>query len=178
MLFRSYITESMRYYVPAFIALNYVFNNAGQHLLSPTPRDPLFADLDTLHVHQKVSFSSICKEIDLDENTIRKLNPCYRLNEIPYMGQPMTLVLPRDKALAFLKAENRIIVTRKNPDKMLPEHQQGMASIQYTVRKGDFLHKIAMYHGCTVDDICRWNKLTDKRLSAGMKLLIWTKKTS
>ncbi|MDR1153347.1 MAG: transglycosylase SLT domain-containing protein [Bacteroidales bacterium] len=170
-----YITEAMRNYVPAFIAVNYVFNNAGKHLLTPAPRNPLFVDLDTLQVHQKISFSSICQKIGMDENAIRQLNPCYRLSEIPYMGQPMTLVLPRDKAIAFLKAENQIIATRKNVTDILPEQQQDMTSVQYSVQKGDFLHKIAMRYGCTVDDICRWNRLSDKNLSAGMKLVIWTK---
>ncbi len=169
-----YITEAMRNYVPAFIAVNYVFNNAGKHLLTSESRDPLYADLDTLQVHQKISFSSICQKIGMDENILRQLNPSYRLSEIPYMGQPMTLVLPRDKAIAFLKAENQILATRKNTKNTLPEQQQGMTSVQYAVQKGDFLHKIAMRYGCTVDDICRWNNLSDKNLSTGMKLVIWT----
>ena len=169
-------TESMKNYVPAFIAINYVFNHADKHLLAPKSCDPFFTDLDTLHIHQKISFSSICQKIDMDENTIRRLNPCYRLNEIPYMGQPMTLVLPRDKAIAFLKFENQIIATRKDTKNILPEHQPGMTSIQYSVQSGDFLHKIAMQYQCTIDDICRWNNLTDRNLSAGIKLVIWTRK--
>ena len=170
-----YITEAMRNYVPAFIAVNYVFNHAGQHLLVPTPRNPLFNDLDTLQVHQKINFSGISKTIGMDESDVRELNPCYLLNEIPYMGQPMVLVLPRDKAIDFLKAENRIIATRKNSSNILPEEMPGMTSVRYTVQAGDFLHKIAVRYECTVDDICRWNNLTDKNLSAGMKLIIWTK---
>ena len=170
-----YITEAMRNYVPAFIAINYAFNYAGKHLLVTASQDPLFADLDTLNVHQKISFSGISQKIDMDENSIRLLNPCYLLNEIPYMDQPMTLVLPRDKAIAFLKAENQIIATRKNTNQTLPELQPGMITVQYTVQQGDFLHKIAMQYGCTIDDICRWNNLTDRNLLAGMKLVIWTK---
>ena len=170
-----YITAAMRNYVPAFIAVNYVFNHANRHSLEPTLRNPLFNDLDTLQVHQKISFSSISKTIDMDENAIRELNPCYLLNEIPYMGQPMILVLPRDKAIDFLKAENKIIATRKNTNTILPEQLPGMTSIQYTVQPGDFLHKIAVRYGCTVDDICRWNNLSDRNLSAGMKLIIWTR---
>jgi len=171
-----YITEAMRNYVPAFIAMNYVFNHADKHLLIETPIDPLFSNLDTLQVHQKINFTSISKIIDMDEDIIRRLNPTYRLDEIPYLGQPMTLVLPRDKAIAFLKAENRIIATPKSDKETPSEQREGMTSIRYTVQKGDFLHKIAIRYGCTVDDICRWNNLTDKTISIGMKLLIWTKK--
>ena len=171
-----HITEAMRNYVPAFIAINYVFNNAERHLLTPTPRDPLFSDIDTIQVHQKISFASISKTIGIDESAIRILNPVYLLDEIPYMGQPMTLVLPREKAIEFLIAENQIIATRKNIGNTLPEQQPGMTSIKYIVQPGDFLHRIAVRYGCTVDDICRWNNLTDKNLSVGMKLVIWTKK--
>ena len=170
-----YITEAMRNYVPAFIAINYVFNHAGRHLLTPAPSDSLFSNLDTLQIHQKISFSSISRTIGMDENDIRRLNPCYKSGEIPYMGYPMTLVLPRNQAIAFLKAENQIIATRKNHEKILPEQQPGMSTVQYTVQQGDFLHKIAIQYGCTVEDICRWNNLSNKNLSAGMKLVIWTK---
>jgi membrane-bound lytic murein transglycosylase D len=169
-----YITEALRNYVPAFIAINYVFNNADKHRLTPGRRDPLFENLDTLQIHQKISFSGISQTIGMDESDIRRLNPCYRLNEIPYMGQPMTLVLPHDKAIKFLKAENQIIATQKSVERVLPEHQQGMISIQYTVQQGDFLHKIALRYECTIDDICRWNNLPDLNLSAGTKLVIWT----
>jgi membrane-bound lytic murein transglycosylase D len=112
----------------------------------------------------------------MDEDDILRLNPCYLLGEIPYLGQPMTLVLPRDKAIAFLKSENKIIATRKNNEKTLLEHLPDMVSIQYTVQQGDFLHRIAMQYGCTVDDICRWNNLPGNSLSVGMTLVIWTKK--
>ena len=172
-----YITESMRNYVPALIAIYYVFNNADKHLLVSAPHDPLFSSLDTLLVHQKINFSSISQKIGMDENEIRKLNPCYILNEIPYMGQPMTLVLPREKAIDFLKAENKIIATRKSINTVLPEHQQDMKTVKYTVQTGDFLHKIAVQFGCTVEDICRWNNITDRNsLSRGMALTIWIKK--
>ena len=171
-----YITEAMRNYVPAFIAVNYVFNYAGKHSLTPTPPDPIFADLDTLQVGRQISFASISQKTGLDEDVIRRLNPCYRLGEIPYMEQYMTLVLPHDKAIAFLEVENQIIAMQKNTKNTLPEHQQGMTSVQYTVQPGDFLHKIAIRYECTVDDICRWNNLTDKNIAAGMKLMIWTEK--
>ena len=170
-----YITEAMRNYVPAFIAIMYVFHHADKHLLTPAPSDPFFSNVDTLQVHQKINFTSISKIIELEEDVIRRLNPCYRLGEIPYMGQPMTLVLPQDKAIAFLKSENQIFATRKKVGDILPEHRQGMISKQYTVQKGDSLHKIAIRYGCTVDDICRWNNLIDKTLSTGKELVIWVK---
>ncbi len=172
-----YLTEAMRNYVPAFIAMIYVFNHADKHQLVSQPCEQRFNDLDTLHIRHRISFANISKKIGLDENVIHQLNPCYHLAEIPDLGQPMVLVLPREKALTFLQAENSIISARNNRDITLQETQPGMTSILYAVKKGDFLHKIAMHYGCTVDDICRWNNLNDRNLSAGMKLIIWTKAT-
>ena len=170
-----YITEAMRNYVPAFIAIMYVFNNADKHLLFPAPHDPLFSNLDTLIIHQKISFASIGEQIGMNQSDIRRLNPCYLRDEIPYMGQPMSLVLPRDKALEFLKAQNQIITMSKTVNNSLPENRPGMITVQYTVQSGDFLHKIAMLFECTIEDICRWNNLTDRNVTTGMKLLIWTR---
>ena len=169
-----YITESMRNFVPAFIAIKYVFNNADMHLLVSAPPDPLFADLDTLQIRQKISFSDISQRVGMDENHISRLNPVYQLNEIPYMGQPMTLVLPRTKAIEFLRTENMVIAQR-NTNNLLPEQQPGMTTIIYSVQPGDFLHKIAMQFGCTIDDIVRWNRLIDRELAIGTNLVIWTR---
>ncbi len=169
-----YLTEAMRNYVPAFIAVNYVFNQYGEHKLTAVPCDLSFYDLDTLHVRHQIGLDAVARKTGLDENIVRRLNPCYRLGEIPESAQPMILVLPKEKAIAFLEAENRIISTRKGKESVLPENRQGMTAVNYSVKKGDFLHKIAIRYGCTAEDICRWNNLPDKNLSAGMKLVIWT----
>jgi membrane-bound lytic murein transglycosylase D len=92
------------------------------------------------------------------------------------MGKPMTLVLPRIKAIEFLEVENEILATRKSANTIFLEQLPGMTSIQYTVQPGDYLHRIAVRYECTVDDICRWNNMTDRNLTAGMKLVIWTRK--
>ena len=170
-----YITEAMRNYVPAFIAINYVFNHANRHQLASVPSPWQFYDLDTLHVRHSISFANIGKKIGMDENLLRQLNPCYRLGEIPEIGQDMPLVLPKEKILVFLESENKILSAKKNNDITLPEKQQGMTSISYAVKKGDFLHKIAIRYGCTVDDICRWNNLDNRILSTGTELIIWTR---
>jgi len=171
-----YITEAMRNFVPAIIAINYVFNNADKHLLVPDQPDPLFSDIDTLQIRHRTNFATIAQKVGMDENSIRRLNPVYLLDEIPYLGQPMTLVLPRTKALEFLRSENQIITAQNNTNNRLPhEQRQGMTSIQYQVQPGDFLHKIAMQFGCTIDDIVRWNNLTDMNLAIGTRLMIWTR---
>jgi membrane-bound lytic murein transglycosylase D len=167
-----YLTEAMRNYVPAFIAMNYVFRHHDKHQLTSVPCNHSFYDLDTLHINYKISFSGIGRKIDMDEDIIRQLNPCYKLDEIPGTDKPMVLVLPREKAVTFLEAENHILSARAEKN-VLPETGQDRTCIIHSVQKGDFLHKLAIRYGCTVDDIRRWNKLPDKNLTAGTKLTIW-----
>ena len=172
-----YLTEAMRNYVPAFIAMNYVFGYFGEHELAKVSCEPSFSDTDTLHVRHRISLAAVAQKTGMDEQLVRKLNPCYRMGEIPETDRPMTLVLPKEKTIAFLDAENRILSAQKNADTILPEHQKGMKKTGYVVRKGDFLHKIAIRYGCTTEDICRWNNLPDKSLSEGMNLIIWTNRS-
>ena len=42
----------------------------------------------------------------------------------------------------------------------------------YKVKKGDTLFKIAQEHGCSVDDLKSWNKLSSNAISIGQKLKI------
>ena len=42
----------------------------------------------------------------------------------------------------------------------------------YKVKKGDTLFGIARAHGCTVDNLKSWNKLSSNSLSIGQKLKI------
>ena len=44
--------------------------------------------------------------------------------------------------------------------------------ITYKVKKGDTLYGIAREHGCSVDDLKSWNKLSSNALSVGQKLKI------
>jgi membrane-bound lytic murein transglycosylase D len=172
---RPYITEAMGNFVPSIIAINYVFNNAHRHNLIAIPPDPLFFDLDTIHIHKRMTFKEIADRVQMTEDCIRKMNPVYILDEIPNMGQPMTVVLPREKTTEFLTYGNRIAVnSNRRINNILPEYDADMRNVQYIVKQGDFLHKIAMQFGCTIEDIQRWNDLSSNNLAIGMTLNIWT----
>jgi len=49
----------------------------------------------------------------------------------------------------------------------------GKVLLYYTVKPGDFLHKIALENGCSPESIKSWNQLTGDQLKAGQRLKIW-----
>jgi membrane-bound lytic murein transglycosylase D len=153
-------------------------NHLEEHQIKPRPAGVGFSGTDTLNIHYAASFEQIASHIDVPVETLEKLNPVYRRNFIPNMSEPATLILPKDKVVAFLKKENQIFKSKpmasasgdSNPN--LPE-DQGKKKLIHTVNKGEYFHKIAMKYQCTIDQIRRWNDLPDNNLQVGQKLEIW-----
>jgi LysM repeat protein len=52
----------------------------------------------------------------------------------------------------------------------------GKVRVQHKVKPGEYLHKIAILYGCTVDDIYAWNPNADETLNKGDFLDIWVDK--
>ena len=132
-------------------------------------------------VSKPVAFSVVSKELDIPIEIIRFLNPTYRRDYIPDLGAPVTLWLPSNKVESFIKKEQAIY--KAKVDK--PTYQDilansgntgGKIKVQYTVRAGDYLHKIAIAYSYTVDDLLVWNPNADENLSTGELLSIWVDK--
>jgi membrane-bound lytic murein transglycosylase D len=72
-----------------------------------------------------------------------------------------------------IKSANKIRVGQK-----LKLYGTGKPQIKwtsYTVRRGDTLSTIARRHGCSTNDLKKWNKLSSTRIMAGQKLKVQRK---
>jgi len=177
----DYLPEAAQNYVPAFIAAAYILNNANDHKIDKVNPIITFAKADTVMVSKPVAFSVVSKELDIPIEIIRFLNPTYRRDYIPDLGAPVTLWLPSNKVESFIKKEQ--VIYKAKVDK--PTYQDilansgstdGKIKVQYTVRAGDYLHKIAIAYSCTIDDLLVWNPNADENLSKGELLSIWVDK--
>ena len=177
----DYLPEAAQNYVPAFIAAAYIMNNAKDHKIVKVTPIISFAKTDTVMVSKPVAFSVLSKELDIPIEIIRFLNPTYRRDYIPELGAPQTLWLPSNKTESFIKKEQ--IIYNAKVDK--PSYQDiltssgstdGKIKVQYKVKAGDYLHKIAIAYSCTVDDLLVWNPSADENLSTGELLSIWVDK--
>ncbi|MEJ5265331.1 MAG: LysM peptidoglycan-binding domain-containing protein [Bacteroidales bacterium] len=177
---QPYLSEQTRWYVPAFIAIVYLMNNAEAHGIKPASLS--FPSTDTLKISHAVEFSRIAEKVDLPIQQLRELNPAYRRDYIPASDTPQILVLPSDRILTFLKHEYQIYALSDTLSyfKHLESTSDttGKSLFLYTVKPGDFLHKIALEKGCSPESIKFWNKLSSDQLKAGQVLKIWLPKTT
>lgn len=177
---QPYLPEQTKWYVPAFIAIVYLTNHAQEHGISPKPPQINYNNIDTLMIREEVEYSKIAEKTGVPIETLRFLNPCYRRDIIPDVDKPQTLVLPSDKILVFLKLENQIFFRSNDTANYLnilsnAGDTAGKAKQFYTVKEGDFLHKIAMQYGCTLENLRAWNNLKNDNLMSGQVLAIWNK---
>jgi len=179
----DFLPEAAQNYVPAFIAAAYIMNNASSHNIYPTKSIIEYSKIDSVMITKPASFIAISKELDTPIEIIRFLNPIYRRDYIPDLGKPITLWLPSNKVELFIKKEQTIYYTKTEKatyQDILANSGSidGKIKVQYRVKSGDYLHKIAIAFSCTVDDLLIWNSITDDNLNVGENLTIWVDKTN
>jgi membrane-bound lytic murein transglycosylase D len=177
----DFLPEAAQNYVPAFIAAAYIMNNAASHHIVKTKPIIDYTKVDTVMVVKPAGFSTISKELDIPIEIIRFLNPVYRRDYLPDLGKPIVLWLPSNKIEVFLKKEQIIYNTKiEKPTfhNVLANsgNTEGRVRIKHKVKPGEYLHKIAILYGCTVDDIYVWNPNADETLNKGDFLDIWVDK--
>jgi len=177
----DYLPEAAQNYVPAFIAAAYIMNNASNHKINIIKPIIDYAKTDSVMITQPAHFGAISKELNIPIGLIRFLNPMYRRDYIPELDKPVALWLPSGTVDEFLKKE-KVIYNTKVKEITYQDiiansgSTEGKTEIRYKVKSGDYLHKIAIIYGCTVDDLLIWNPVSDDNLSVGENLTIWVDK--
>lgn len=168
-----YMTDEMKAYVPAFIAVNYVMNYYDLHNVVPVKPNYTFQDIDTVYVNMSLSFDQVVRATGVDRQSLQQLNPQYIKDFIPYDDMPMLLMLPKSAVNRYIRNE-----TKLKPD-VSPDLTGyfGIKNLEaivstYVVQKGDYLHKIAMKYNTTAEQIMEWNNMTTKDVKIGQKLQI------
>jgi len=169
-----YLPRETRGYVPAFIAVNYMYAHHADHDIYSVAAPFKSFEVDSVHVSTKLSFDEIAEVIDVDKEVIESLNPVYRLDVVPGYGDYKALYLPKKKIGLWVANEDTIIaeLVAEKPEKKV-NAERPKEVIYYTVRSGDYLGKIANRHHCTVRQIQDWNNLYSTKLSIGQKLTIY-----
>jgi membrane-bound lytic murein transglycosylase D len=173
---RPYLPEQVKGYVPAFIAATYAINYYSSYDIKEIPPKYQFNDLDTVFIHRSLTFKRISDVIGISVEELTLLNPVFTKETIPVDDKPANIFLPNKFIDIFVQNEMDLY---QGSDVESPfsarTHQE---KIYHTVKKGEYLHKIAVQYGCIVDDIIKWNKLSSQDLHPGQKLIIWQKQES
>lgn len=175
---KDFMREETQNYVPKFVAANYVMNYYYEHNIRPQIPAITYFEIDTVQITNEMSFKQITEKIDISMEMLQFLNPEYILDHIPDLKEPQVLVLPAENVTEFLKKINRIYAKKIEEDDYMDLREnagstEGKKKIIYVVKKGEFFHKIAVKHNCSIENIKAWNNLTTNSLYPGQKLVIW-----
>ena len=174
----DYLPSETRGYVPAFIGATYAYAYHRQHDIEPTD-PPIPLSVDTLRINRLLHFGQISSTIDLDIETLRQLNPQYRLDIVPATTKTYTLVIPQRNVAQYIAHEQEIFAKDSaylkeyiNPANIEKKRAQGSGTI-YIVKKGDTLGHIARRYHVTTSQLMRWNNIRNPRtLRIGQRLRI------
>ncbi len=180
----DHLPRETRGYVPAFVAVNYIFAHAADHNLYPVAPTYCAYEVDTVQVCYPLDLNSLSEIIGGSVAEIRALNPTFKLGLIPDIDQPVSLYLPREVAHTYVENEETIQYARMNSAAIVaeakataqPASQKDPAVVErrHTVRSGESLGVIARRYGVRVSDLKRWNGLRSDMIRAGQKLIVKT----
>ncbi len=174
-----YLPRETRGYVPAFIGATYAYAYHRQHNID-LHETPIPIAVDTIRVNRLLHFGQIASTIDLPIETLRQLNPQYKLDIIPGTTKTYTLVLPQRNIAQYIAHEQEIhakdstyLKEYMNPVNLNKKLKEGLRGTTYTVRKGDTLGGIARRYHVTVAQLMRWNHIRNARaLRIGQRLRV------
>lgn len=166
-----------RGYVPKFIAAAYAYTYHKSHNVTPTAL-PDCVSTDTVMVNKVMHLGQVASTLNIPIETLRDLNPQYKLDIIPATKKSYSLRLPTRYTSEYIAKEREILSKDSlylkeyiNPANLEKKRAEGVGYI-YTVRSGDNLGLIAKRNRTTVKDIMRWNHLKSTLIRPGQKLRI------
>lgn len=182
------LPRETRGYVPAFIAVNYLFKHAADHNIYPVIPNYCAYEVDTVQVCYPLDLSKLAEITGGHAQEILDLNPVYKQGRVPDVDQPATLYLPRTLVADFIDREDFIrysyVPDLNNPAPAVKGTTRSDASggtvteRTYTVRRGESLGTIARKHHVTVSNLRAWNRLKSDRVRVGQKLVVRKGSTS
>jgi len=177
-------------YVPAFLATMYLYEYHNEHGIKPNRAIVQHFATDTVMIKKQMSFKQIADLLDVPLSQLQLLNPSYKLNVIPnYNNENHYLRLPKDKIGVFVSNEDKIYayiqheseVKNTSPYKSTttavasvekPTYPIGSVTQYYKVKQGDNLSSIANQYNVDINDLKKWNKLSNNSISYGKILTI------
>lgn len=185
------LPRETRGYVPAFIAATYTLNYYKEHNLIPRPIDMSMAmATDTLMISEELHLKQVSEVLGLPLQTIRDLNPQYKLDIIPAITKSYALNIPVEYVSPFIDLQDSIFTYKDNeffdPDKKLKAPAsnatysaysapppKNSAKLTYRVKSGDNLGFISEWYGVGLSDLRYWNNIHRNLIKVGQNLVVY-----
>jgi len=176
---RKYLPVETQGYLPAFYATYYIFEYADSHKLTSQKSGLSYLEIDTIHIKNQLSFSSIQKYIPIKKELLKSLNPQYKRELIPFSNkEKYVLTLPASLVSHFVINEKSIYNSMRLSNKTI-----GSSTIikvnknnSHIVQNGENLSSIAKKYKISLDHLKKWNGLQTNYLIEGQRLVITNKK--
>ncbi len=185
---KHFLPQETRSYVPAFIAVAYVFNYAAEHNLYPVWTDFTY-NRDTIHIiNKQISLKTIAEKTGVDLQELKDLNPELRIGVVPYSTKPYVLRVP-SKVVEFAYFNPEFFT---QPDKQSLPNTNSKPNFTYSpksqvsipsgsklnyhqVKAGETLAIISDLYNVNLRDLMAWNGLNNYNIYIGQKLKVYTK---
>lgn len=174
----DYLPTETRGYVPKFIATAYSCTYYEAHNVKPSSI-PVCPSTDTVMISRILHLGQVASTLDIPIETLRELNPQYKIDIIPATTKQYSLRLPTRYLSLFVEKQKEIYSKEKeylkeylNPENLEKKRAEGPVGYVYTVCEGDNLSMIAYRNKTTVDNLKKWNRLTSDAIRPGQKLRI------
>jgi membrane-bound lytic murein transglycosylase D len=175
----DYLPRETRGYVPAFIAVNYLFEHHADHNLYPIAPTYCAYEVDTVQVCFPLDLAAIAVLSGGTVQELRELNPMLKMGIVPDVEQPITVYLPKDAVPVFIGNEDmlRYSYYAANPGAKPPAPAAAAQPTEsetrhHTVRKGETLGGIAGRYKMSVDQLKRLNNIRSNTIQIGQKLVV------
>ena len=167
-----YLPRETRDYIPAFIALTYLYYYHWDYGVVAY-ESPLPLAVDTVMVNARLNLNIVSDSTGIPIELIRLMNPQYKTDEIPAMTKSYPLVLPQEEISHYIACEQGLIAasSAKTP---APNTQEISVPdpIVHRVKKGETLGAIAKKYHVSVKQLMQWNGLRNSMIRIGQSLKI------
>jgi membrane-bound lytic murein transglycosylase D len=178
----EYLPRETRGYVPAFIAVNYLFNHHADHNIYPVAPTYCKYEMDTVQVCYPLDLAALAERTGVARQDMLDMNPTFKRGIVPDVDQPVTIYLPKEAAGIMVSNEETIRYDYIKALRNTPVREEAVAVSQtkaaattkhtHTVRSGESLGIIARKYGVTVRDLKHWNGLRSDMIRAGQRLVV------
>jgi len=177
----DHLPRETRGYVPAFIAVNYLFSHHADHNIYPIAPAYCAYEVDTVQVCYPLDLAAVAVLTGGTVQELRDLNPSFKLGVVPDVDEPVSIYLPKDAAGIYVSNEEamrysyqaaRATSATVATDAQLPAIAQETTEKKHTVRRGESLGSIANKYGTSVSALKRLNGLRSDMIRPGQTLVV------
>ena len=171
----QYLPRETRGYVPAFIAVAYVMNNAEKLGLKPAQFD-VHSMVQDIELKQWVHFGQLQQALGIPMEDLEYLNPEYRKQIVPATNNSVhQITLPYKYAQRFAEIEDSVYAvpftnfTDEEPAEYVSKRKV------HKVRSGETLARIARKYNVKISDLKAWNIIRGNSVRPGKNLVVYTR---